>query len=394
MALSKAPSVGFLFLIGGFILILKNKIKPLILLSFFFVWAYGGFLLLPIVAFIYNAVGVFTAFQKEKKFPAPKALFHHFHHTIAITGGIIVGLLIHPSFPTHFTFYWQQIFQIGLVNYQDMIGVGGEWYPTEFSQLLTSPLLLTSLIIMALVAFVLTRQKQTQASKTALIMTVIFFVFTLKSKRYIEYYIPWGFLFAALSLHASGILDRYRSILRAVRKGWNGDSFAKAITVLAVLYVTVMIPGIMVTDASRITTELHAGIPVDRYQKVGNWLKEHSTKGDIIFHNDWDDFPPLFYNAARDRFIVGLDPTFMYNYNPELYHTWVDITRGDKSDNLLEVIQGDFQARFVLVDDDHKQMKRNIIADGRFKKVYQDNEVTLFRVPRKQQQLIEDQQPQ
>lgn len=385
MALSKAPSVGFLFLMGGFFLILTNKRKLLAILSFFYVWAYGGFLLLPVVAFVHNAVGVGRWAWQHKAVPSPRQLITHFADTLITVAGIAAGLLIHPSFPKHFQFYWQQVIQIGLVNYQDIVSVGGEWYPTSLQDLLTSPLLLTSLVIIAGVAWVATAKKQTQASTTTLIMTLIFFLFTLKSQRYIEYYIPWGYLFAALSLTASGLLTKFKSVKEAVQQGWKGDALQRTVTILVAAYVLIMIPGIMLTDAKRLSNQLHNGIPVDRFAKVGTWLREHSTKGDIIFHNDWDDFPALFYNVARDRFIVGLDPTFMYNKNPELYKTWAAITRGEKADNLLEVIQGDFRARFVLIDHEHDAMRNNIIADGRFKQVYEDHEVTVFRVPRKAQ---------
>jgi hypothetical protein len=382
LALAKAPSIGFLFLLGGYALIVHRQHRLLVLLNFFFVWAYGGFLLLPILATIYATISALYQLTHTGRWPRLRELLHTYLPTWATVGGTVAGLLLHPSFPKHFQFYWQQIIQIGLVNYRDIIGVGGEWYPTPFSELLVSPILLTITLGAAATASIAMRKKQSVAAWTALAMTIVFFLFTLKSQRYIEYYIPWGYLTAALFLHGSGILHRGKYIISILRGRMHADVLPRTAAVLAVLYIVIFLPGIMITNMTRAHHSLHNGVPTDRFAGAMNWLRSHSTKGDVLLHNDWDDFPVLFYGVTRLRYIVGLDPTFMYKYNPDLYWKWVNITIGEQKDNLLEIIQGDFGARFVLVDSDHVELYNNIINDGRFSLVYHDSETSIFRVPR------------
>lgn len=384
MGLSKAPSVGFLFLVGGFLLMLHQQHRLLVILSFFFVWSYGGFLLMPIVGGVFALVNLFTTYLEKEKLPTAKEAVQQCMPFLSTLCGTIAGLIIHPSFPQHFKFYWQQIIQIGLINYTEAIGVGGEWYPFPVQDLITGNILLTSILLIALIAFFATFKKQTAGSRVAFIMTTIFFLFTLKSHRYIEYYVPWGYIFSALALHASGLLEQLPAIIRRTKKGLLGETFPRTVAFLTVIYIAFIIPGLMITDARRLYHSLHEGVPITRFEKSGAWLRDHATKGDIVFHNDWDDFPALFYNVARARYIVGLDPTFMYNYNRDLYWKWVHVTTGETKDNLLEIIQGDFDARFVIVDVDHTRMYNNIITDGRFKIAYEDEEVTIFRVPRKE----------
>lgn len=390
IALAKAPSTGYLFLVGAFFLIMHQKHRLLTLLGFFYVWSYGGFLLLPVLAFAYSLTHLLSHVYTKAKLPSLKELFSIFKPLWASLAGIAAGLLIHPSFPQHLKFYWQQIFQIGLINYQGVIGVGGEWYPAEIQDLLASPLILTSLLIFGLLCFIFTLKKQSYASATALIMTVIFFVFTTKSQRYIEYYIPWAFIFTALSLHYAGALDQVRTMLLNTKQKIISDTFLQGAATMVLIYLAFIIPGVIINEARTTYDQLRGGIPITRYEKSGTWLREHCTKGDIIFHNDWDDFPILFYRVARARYIVGLDPTFMYNYDQDLYWKWVNITLGKTTDNLLEIIQGDFDARFVVVDHNHKKMNNNIINDGRFKEAYRDDEVIIYRVPRKEINQSED----
>jgi hypothetical protein len=383
LSLAKAPSIGFLFLIGGYALLVHKQHRLLALLSFFFVWAYGGFMLLPIVVGMYVAFEVITALVRTGKWPGIRGLIRMGVPLWATLAGTLGGLLLHPSFPKHFQFYWQQVVQIGLVNYKDIIGVGGEWYPLSLQDLLSTPILLTSLLIASVIVVTIKRRvRYSNGTLTAVMMAGVFFLFTLKSQRYIEYYIPWGFLAAALVLNESGALLAAGELVRKLWRRVPQQLFPKTVAICMVMYVCIFIPGIVVTSIIQTNDSLHQGVPINRFAGAMEWLRQHSTQGDILFHNDWDDFPMLFNGVTRLRYIVGLDATFMYNYNHDLYWEWVHITTGEKKDGLFEAIQNDFNARFVLVDADHTGLYNNIVNDGRFEIVYHDDETTIFRIPR------------
>lgn len=382
LGLAKAPSIGFLFLMGGFALLAHKYYKALGILSFFFVWSYGGFLLLPIMIFFYTSIAIAEQIFKKRRWISRAEFVQQLTPLFATLSGTILGLLIHPSFPQHLQFYWQQIIQIGLVNYQDTIGVGGEWHPTQFHNLVTSSIFISFLLLIAIITFVVSYRKQTTLSKTAGLMMVVFFIFTLKSQRYIEYYIPWACVFGALSLHASGLLHRSKYILNLLSTKLRRHPLYTVSICCFTCYLFFIVSTVAILNTQQASSDLHDGISIHRFEQSAQWLREHSTKGDIVFHSDWDDFPMLFYYVPRDYFIAGLDPTFMYNANQDLYWKWVHITTGKKSDELLGVIHGDFNARFVFIDSDHDAMRKNIIRDGRFKLVYEDEEVTIFRVPR------------
>ncbi|PIW36713.1 MAG: hypothetical protein COW24_04075 [Candidatus Kerfeldbacteria bacterium CG15_BIG_FIL_POST_REV_8_21_14_020_45_12] len=382
MGLSKAPSFAFLFLVGGFWLITTRRFRMLALVSFFFVWSYGGFILLPILGTTYSIIDIIRHRFINRSWPNLRQTLTASKPLLTTYLGTIAGLLIHPSFPQHLQFYWQQVIQIGLINYGGQIGVGGEWYPLAFSDLIAGIILPSALCLIAIVAILATLKKQSVAGLTALCMTLVFFLFTLKSQRYIEYYVPWAVLFSALALQASGWLDWIPALIKRANHRWFTDAFTTTIGALTLFYLIFIIPSIWIMNAQSTYSGLHGGIPVDNFSGAGTWLRAHATKGDIIFHSDWDTFPQMFYQAARGRYIAGLDPTFLYNKSPDLYSAWVGITTGKTSDNLLETIQGDFHARFVIIENDHESMLRNITNDGRFTWVYEDNDYTIFRVPR------------
>ena len=385
MSLSKAPSVSFLFLISGLLFIIKGQYKLLSILSFLFVWSYGGFILMIILGGTFSFVLLIEHLLKNgKKFK--KNDLKTISAPFLITSiGTISGLLIHPSFPQHLKFYWQQVIQIGLLNYQGTIGVGGEWYPMEISKLLSTPLLITGIAIIGLIAFFIQFKKQTTESKVTFILSLFFLGFTLKSQRYIEYAVPWTLLWAVFSIHSAGWLELIPDLLKKWNNHWFKNSLNFVSGTLALFYFLFIIPGIWIINAQQTYKSMHKGIPYTDFADAGRWLKSHSTKGDVVFHSNWDIFPQMFYNVARVRYIVGLDPTFMYNFNPELYQKWRGITLGETSENLLDIIQNDFDARFIVIENDNTKMMENIEQEIAFKKVYTDTAYTIFRVPRKQE---------
>jgi hypothetical protein len=66
----------------------------------------------------------------------------------------------------------------------------------------------------------------------------------------------------------------------------------------------------------------------DYYKRGGEWLYQHVPAGHIIFNTDWDDFPRLFYYDSNHYYVSGLDPSYLYDKNPELSELYERITLG------------------------------------------------------------------
>ncbi|MBU1146057.1 hypothetical protein KKD80_00725, partial [Patescibacteria group bacterium] len=109
----------------------------------------------------------------------------------------------------------------------------------------------------------------------------------------------------------------------------------------------------------------------------------NTPEGAIVFHNDWDDFPALFYYNTHNYYIAGLDPTFMYDYDKDLHKEWVDITTGRRP-NISEIVKNDFHSEYVFVDKDHIALENNLKSDGHFQMVYKDEEGKIYKLIEKQ----------
>ncbi|GMU82722.1 MAG: hypothetical protein AMXMBFR47_25930 [Planctomycetota bacterium] len=105
------------------------------------------------------------------------------------------------------------------------------------------------------------------------------------------------------------------------------------------------------------------------FQQLTDALRTASKPGDIVFTDDWDIFPPLFYFNSHNHYIVGLDPKFTHARRPDLWERYVKITRAQTPGTIrvasdkpgefkterveLSDIRSQFKARFVVIDKDH-----------------------------------------
>ena len=99
----------------------------------------------------------------------------------------------------------------------------------------------------------------------------------------------------------------------------------------------------------------------------------------MIFNTDWDDFPMLYYYNPNNRYIVGLDPTYLYDSDRQLWKLYERITLGNESDP-APIIRERFGAEYVFTDNYHTDFLEIADASGDFETVYKDGYTTVLRV--------------
>ncbi|MFA6908520.1 MAG: hypothetical protein WC289_01405 [Patescibacteria group bacterium] len=386
MSLAKAPSVSLLFLILGLLLLVKKKKIGLFILSFIYVWSYGGFLLLLVMTGAWTVIG----WIMDRRHHIPhlmrqgfrrhmRNVIHNQHVQIffSVFTGTMLGVVINPYFPSNLQFYWHQLVQIGIINYRDVIGVGNEWYPYVFIELVSNTIFLSIIIVMAAVLFGIFLRHQRREGFVLAIMMVFFFVLTLKSKRYIEYYVPFGMLFGAVAINAALQRMDFRHFLRDV-----GRWYMRHLVIGSILavYFLVTLPTIAVRDMQVIKGDLSRGSSLTHFSQSSDWLKHSTPAGSVVFHSSWDEFPSLFYNNSHNYYIIGLDPTFMYAYDKDMYQTMVNITTGVFVPDVGRVLRDSFHASYVFVEKKHTAMRNLIVSDNRAELVHEDSEAWIYQL--------------
>jgi hypothetical protein len=76
---------------------------------------------------------------------------------------------------------------------------------------------------------------------------------------------------------------------------------------------------------------------------------------------------------------VGLDPTYLYNRDQQLWKLYADITLGNESDP-APLIRDRFGAEYVFTDNQHSDFMQVVEDSGDFERVYEDKFTTVLRV--------------
>ncbi len=373
--LAKAQQLVLIFLFLFIYLLFNRRYLGLILISCFYVWLYAGWPLLLLLVLIYAIINWFWAIRYHNWLVFRWRRFRVCQQNILLSFsvglGLLAGLFFNPYFPKDLGFYWQQSFKIAVLNYQHLIGVGGEWYPYKLLDLFLAAMPFFVFFIIALITFGYLVKKQPMNSWFFLSLSILFFALTLKSRRYVEYFIPLAVCFSALSLNS--VIDLIKNQLKKF--------IPRQLILLLPFIVLLILSPVFIQGLGLVKESYQQGFAFDKFQEPAEWLNQHSLNGDIVFHSDWDEFPILFYHNDKNYYIAGLDPTFMYFFDPDLYQRWVDITTGSSADNFYSVIKNLFGARYVFVDiNQNSAFDRNLANNFNFLKVFENQEARIYQL--------------
>lgn len=406
--LAKASALSLSILFLALIAIRKERVLGLFLLAWLYVLSYGGWPILAVVvgAFVVSRVILdrlmdahpwrswASRFFWTRLIGWRRLAWRQFSAapetrlSFAALGGLACGLVVNPYFPNNIRFYWEQIVQIAVIGRRDGVGVGSEWYPYSIGRLLgeSGGAFLLWMIVLAVFAFMMFWPEVVKRGKgrigreelspivASVALMMLFFFLTLRSKRHVEYLLPFTVFSAALSMQAL----RTRLDLRMAHERLS-SLFPRAVHVLPVVFswfVAVFLY-VGIKDIA-LTRNLYAqGIPWTKYERAAAWIAARAPAGSTVMHSDWDDFPMLFYRDSGRSYIAGLDPTFLYRQDPERYRLWVDITTGKVAQPVV-VTRDRFRARYVLIEKDHRAMMATFDADPRAIRAYEDDDVVVF----------------
>ncbi|MBE0695860.1 MAG: hypothetical protein IH586_02965 [Anaerolineaceae bacterium] len=351
MSITRAQSLSLVVLMLGFDWLLRKKYLRAGFLAFAYVWLYDAFPLLLIFAGV-----VFLA----------NWLVEHTldFRPLLYTGiGIGLGLIINPYFPHNIVFAYLHILP-KLVE-TTAVSVGNEWYPYTTAQLLkNSPLALAGFASGTL-ALGLSGKRIDLRTAASFCLVCIFGLMLLQSRRFIEYFAPFSLVFAAFAW--SPVLGTATQAVRRIYR-W--------LPILALILA--LIPGILSTYFSA-RSSIQTSKPYQTYAGASAWLAANTPEGARIFQTDWDDFPRLFFYNTHNRYLIGLDPTYMLIYDAELYNLWVDITQG-KVDLPSNAIERDFGARYIITDLRHKDFIKQAANDPNLEEAFRDEDAIVFQI--------------
>jgi len=386
LGLVKANAIALIVLMAILWALFERRWWWLLILNTVFVWMYGGWPIAWVLAFLFVVTGwahQFVHFRKDawfKKLFRSRATEKYWPAVAATAGGSLIGLVVNPYWPGDIYFYWQQIWQIAIVNMSSLVNVGGEWRNLQFAEVLQFYSLIAVLYIVALLLIIRKPSKARHMTWTLLFASLLSIIFTIKSRRYIELSAPLALIFSALVW--SDVFPK--RIMKDLWQSWKTP--AKSIKQLFVLsliiggFVFLFLPNVGISQIIKTHLQLKNGVPFNRYSAVSEWLRENTPAGSVVVQSDWDDWPILFYQNTHNYYIIGLDPTFMYNYDDLLYNKWADLTARGRAENVREFIEEDLRAQYVMVEKEKQAMQSLFSNNVYFRLVHEDDEAWLYKL--------------
>lgn len=409
--LAKTSALSLTLLFAALIAMRKDKPAALFAISWLFVMLYGGWPLMGVLAAAFLAArgvadrlfekhpyGSWAAVVFWKRLAGGSrrawtefAAAKEARQAAAVAAGLACGIVINPYFPANIRFYWDQIIQIAVIGYRDAIGVGGEWYPYAFDRLLadSSAIFLLALLGVAVLAFALfwpdtvrrgrgwVRRSEATPIAAVLALAVLFLAMTLRSKRHVEYFAPFAVFVLALVVDA--VISRLDHRAAAARLK---ELLPKPrVTVpMAMACLPLLFLFLGARDVYLVAGLYRQGVPWTIYAGAASWLSAHAPEGAIVFHSNWDEFPPLFFRDDRVRYVAGLDPTFLYLRDPVRYRLWTDVTLGKVQRGAAALVRRDFGAKYVFVAKGYEDMRRAFASDKGAVSVYKDGDAEIFLI--------------
>ena len=230
---------------------------------------------------------------------------------------------------------------------------------------------------------------------TLMILTSFFLLMTIfVAGRAIEFFIGYLLMFIAFNMtfYFNYVYDD--SILSGLHfYRYRLDKIIKISAVALVAYLLIYIGR---TALKQYDDYLNWLFNPYRSEAVSRWLEKNSKQGEVVFHLGWDNFPELFFWNQHNYYINGMDPIFLFAYDPGLYWEFHFLAT-DKGGELTcssrkctkeeavrtyDVLVEHFKASYVFIRaGSHRKVFDYLFSSKEYYRlVFFDGEAAIFRV--------------
>ena len=337
LEMPRVQSQSLALLLLGCYLLLKERPRGLAVVAAVYVWLYDGFSVLLMLGALWAvAVGV-----RDRRVP--------WSPLVGLATGTAFALVVNPYFPENlrsYAFNFERIFL-----QRETVWVGAEWWPPTLREAAGRMWLPVAALAGATALGWRRKGWRAVLLEPTLLWALVCLGFYATARRWVEYAPPFCVLAAAAASRNTGLGYRWVWALLVAAVAINGPGLAR-------------LPG-----QSR---------PRDLFAGVSRWLAENTAEGEIVFNVDWDRYPMLFFHNRRNRYVTGLDPNYLYYYDPELYNKWEFISKGKSAE--LAVHLRDFDSRYLVASSRFRPVWKSAERSG-LELVYEDKEARIYRVP-------------
>ncbi|MEO5927713.1 MAG: hypothetical protein ABIO72_03250 [Patescibacteria group bacterium] len=376
LLLAKASPIAITLFVLGLAAAWKRKPFLVALIGFLFALTHGGWVYLIGSIFLMGVGDALYRWVMEEQWK-----LSYIASSVAVCVGVAFGLLIHPNFPQDISLLWIQIVKIGLQTPFNHVILGSEWLPVAPGWMLSGLALWLIALGGGIAAMFMARRDpfDREAARGTIVFAfpvAALLALTFKSRRSVEYLVP------AIALWVPWIwnmvdLKKLRDVFK--------ETLPKALYVRTPYILALVIGALAVKNIQNAYLTLHDDVYPDAvYADAFSAISSRANIGDRVFHSDWDEFPMLWSLDDRLKYVVGLDPTFLYEASSTLSDAYRDVTWGQTTTTpamVWSVVHDRLGARFVFIDKrDHTKLYNAVKEDERYELLRDTDQAATFEV--------------
>ncbi len=325
--LTRLRSEGLVFMLLSLALLAmaRQRVMTLAILSFVFMQAYHGAVLLVPMALLFTL----AARAVSQTWPL--------RNIIAVAGGFTLALAISPWFPQNVSYLlFHTLFKL---RSQNLDLIGNEWLQPSWLQIVQFSWMNHLLLLSALLLFLRRRSSVDRSLRlspetlTAMAMAAVCLFLYRDAVRNVSYYT----LFVAL---ASALLVRDSAIGNSRRPWTLGLAGAASAAAAATLYLSGR-------DLAKVPFYPQG---LTRFEAIVSDIEEHAGSDAVVFNVDWGHFGFLFWQSDRLRYVSGLDGNYLAYGDPRRFKIWYDVFLGlPLAGGTANVLRREFNTEWVVV---------------------------------------------
>lgn len=294
--------------------------------------------------------------------------------TLWVSLGLLAGFLLHPNFPHNLRIWYSQNILLLAYLWRGIppLNFGGELYPMSTKLFLSDSIAVILPYLLGCYLSMVSPKPIRRETSSLFLFSAAFLLITWMSKRFVEYWVPFTVLFCGFVL--TDALGDVKAHLESRRQ--------RFIASLVGLICCIAIMGQAYRNYHLGVKEMKE-INAPHYQGGAQWLERNTPPGATIYTTDWDDFPELFFYNSSNRYLVGLDPIFMYLFDKELYSQWNRINTGKITRDPYDLFLKKFNTAYLLTDYSHGEFIRMVENHPLIKLAYQDSTCRIYMLLRK-----------
>jgi len=352
MAYIRAPLPNLCLLLAGTLALLHRKKWAVFIVAFCAAHLYSGGLFFIIIPFAFVLGHVLCN-------SLDRLLASFIAYAMA---GFALAFVTSPYFPANLSFLYEEA---GAMVLGTAKHTGSEWepYDTFFFMRCALPFIVLWCIA---IARRLNLGKPASGDTIALaIVQSAFLLLTFKSRHFIEYWPPFFLLHIATLARPviEELIEIPQLASRAIRIG------------LVLLGIVLLAIGALPALSDTHTEMADHAYDFSEIRKASQWLEANSEKGALVFNDDWDIFPHLFFCNHHNHYMWGLDPIYTKEHFPAHWRAFELLAAGEvpTDESLVEGqaaervelsdISTRFKAAYVVVTDYHTDFYRRLSED-------------------------------